>query len=229
MRERARILRSQGKSFVEIVRQLNVTIPKSTLSHWFKDLELPPSIIKMITERHSTNLRRGREIALSNQRRAHTDLIRNLGIKNRVFVHFYLDKRAQKIALAMLYLAEGSKNKSSVMFGNSHPPTVNMFVKLLRSCYRIDEKKFRATVQCRADQDVPDLQHFWSTVTGISSSQFYKAQVDGRSVGKPTRKRDYKGVCRVDYFSAEIDKDLKNLAEQLSNLSLSAMKGKSGH
>lgn len=115
-----------------------------------------------------------------------------------------------KIALAMLYLGEGSKNpkRSALVFGNSDPEVIALFLSLFRKCYQLDERKLRCTVQCRADQDTAQLKRFWVKITGVPSSQFYEAQVDQRTVGKPSKKLAYKGVCRVDYLSAEIFHDI---------------------
>lgn len=54
------------------------------------------------------------------------------------------NKDVKKIALAMLYLGEGGKKqRGSLMFGNSDPVIINLFLRYLRDCYNIDEKKFR--------------------------------------------------------------------------------------
>jgi len=67
-----------------------------------------------------------------------------------------------KVALITLYLGEGSKNsaRSSLTFGNSDPKVIDLFLTLVRKCYKIDETKFRCTIQCRADQDIKALENF---------------------------------------------------------------------
>ncbi|MDP2663986.1 MAG: hypothetical protein Q8P08_00910 [bacterium] len=129
-----------------------------------------------------------------------------------------LKKRStSKIALAMLYLGEGSKKqRGALMFGNSDPSVVRLFLNLLRYCYNIDEKKFRCTLQCRADQNIKKLEKFWSKITGIPPSQFYKARIDPRTIGKPSKKLDYKGVCRIDYFSGDVFMELKQIIEVIA-------------
>ena len=109
----------------------------------------------------------------------------------------------------MLYLGEGSKaRKGSLCFANSDPLVIELFLSLMRKCYSIDTNKFRCTVQCRADQDIKNLENFWMAITKIPKSQFYKAQIDPRTIGKPSRRLAYKGVCRIDYFSADIFTEL---------------------
>ncbi|MEK7147181.1 MAG: hypothetical protein AAB772_02910, partial [Patescibacteria group bacterium] len=119
-----------------------------------------------------------------------------------------------KIALTMLYIGEGTKShKGSLIFGNSDPKTINLFLRLLRFCYHIDENKFRCTLQCRADQNIKALEKFWSQTTGVPLRQFYKARIDPRTIGIPSKKPDYKGVCRIDYFSADIFNEIMKITE----------------
>lgn len=64
-----------------------------------------------------------------------------------------------------------------------------------------------------ADQDIKKLERFWSKVTSIPLSQFYKTRIDPRTIGKPSKKPDYKRVCRIDYFSTEIFIELTKIVE----------------
>lgn len=83
--------------------------------------------------------------------------------------------------------------------------------------------KVRCTVQCRADQDPKALKRFWIEVTGIPERLFYKPLVDPRSIGKPTVKRNYKGVLRVDYFDNKIRLELEILATLVYNQLIKSM------
>ena len=130
------------------------------------------------------------------------------------------NKDIAKISLAMLYLGEGSKTRSSLMFGNSDPTIISLFLRLLRYCYKIDEDKFRCTLQCRADQDIQKLEKFWSNITNIPLSKFYKARVDPRTIGKISKNPEYKGVCRIDYFSADIFNELTKVIEAIDKTGL---------
>ena len=47
---------------------------------------------------------------------------------------------------------------------------------------------------------------------GIALNLFYEAQVDSRTIGKVLRKINYKGVCRIDYFSADILNELTEVS-----------------
>lgn len=209
IKKRARNLRKRGFSYSQIQEKVGA-IPKATLAYWLKDIELSKEDKEKRDGRQLALLAESRKkaIQVNRERRARylNDIRkRNLSLKNNLENY-----ETAKIALAMLYLGEGGKNirKAAIVFGNSDPETIKLFLTLLHRCYTIDENKFRCTVQCRADQDVNDLQNFWRNITGIPLQQFYRAQVDKRTEGKPSRKLAYKGVCRIDYFSSEIFHDL---------------------
>ncbi len=209
-------LRKSGKTYGEIRRILGKNIPKSTLSLWCEKVPLLPEYQKRLKNTILINSEKGRKIALVVNRVKREKYIRE--VKNRV-VHLrnkFRDRDAAKIALAMLYLGEGSKRQhGSLVFGNSDPVTIKLFLHLLRYCYDVDENKFRCTLQCRADQNIKELEIFWARMTRIPLRQFYKARVDARTIGKPSKKLDYKGVCRIDYFSGDIFMELKQIVEIL--------------
>ncbi|MFH1404822.1 MAG: hypothetical protein ABIH21_01835 [Patescibacteria group bacterium] len=127
-------------------------------------------------------------------------------------------KEGKQIQLAMLYFGEGTKNRKRgcLTIGNSDPQLIKHFLHLLRTCYMLDESKFRCTVQCRADQNSDLLTIFWSEQTNIPLTQFYKTQVDKRTIGKPTKKLNYKGVCRIDYFNSNIFHEMISCYQILS-------------
>ncbi|MEK7091407.1 MAG: hypothetical protein AAB900_00270 [Patescibacteria group bacterium] len=209
-------LRTQGKSYGEICKVLNTNIPKSTLSCWCKNLSLSKTQKSQLKVLMSQGSKRGRATALIVNKARREEYLQE--IKNRV-LHLSQkleDKDTAKIALAMLYLGEGAKRGGSMMLGNSSQTVILLFLKLLRYCYTIDERKFRCTVQCRSDQNIEELEIFWSNITGIPRSLFYKTQIDKRTIGSVTKKTGYKGVCRIDYFSAEIFTELTQVAKVLA-------------
>lgn len=202
-------LRKEGKTYSEIRNMLGYDIAKSTLSCWCRDIELPKLYSIKIKELSSNNLKRARLAAdksLAERRVKYFEKIRR---DNSYLKNILVNHDVSKLLLSGLYLAEGGKKTSgALMFGNSDPLIIKLFLKLLRLTYKIDESKFRCTVQCRADQNISVLKKFWCKTTRIPASQFYKANVDKRTVGKRTVRADYKGVCRIDYFSANIFHEL---------------------
>lgn len=217
IKQKVQSLRRKGKTYREIVENLNLFVPKSTLSGWCKEIILSDKQQRRIEEINQKNftITRLRGIKLKEERRK--VFYNNLNLANKpLFELCRKDLLVKKVVLVTLYLAEGSKTRrGSLMFGNSDPKIVRLFVNLMRECYKIDESKFRCTVQCRADQNIKNLETFWSHVTKIPSKQFYTARVDKRTIGQKSRKLDYKGVCRIDYFSSVVDLELKYLAQKI--------------
>lgn len=198
-------LRKLGLTYSLIQEQLDVKIPKSTLSFWFKNIKLSVSA-KTENKRLSTlATEKSRILAVKANKIIRQKYLDTLSTRYEHLKEKIKDKNTALIALSMIYLGEGGKSRTgSVSIGNSDQNVIRLFLYLLNICFDIDKSKFRCTVQCRADQDTQELEKFWSEITGIPLTQFYKTCIDPRTIGKPSRKLDYKGVCRLDYFSADI-------------------------
>jgi len=214
LKNKAISLRKKGNTYLEINAVLKRDIPKSTLSFWFRNLELSNSSKKILEEKIEIKNKKSRKKAwkaIREKREAYLSSVK----KNVLDISNLLQNiKVSKLALATLYLGEGSKTKKgALMFGNSNPEIIKLFLFLLRCCYEINENSFRCTVQCRADQNVKKLENFWFKVTKIPRNRFYKAQIDPRTIGKITKNVDYKGVCRIDYFSADVFNELCAISE----------------
>lgn len=209
------LLRQGGRTYSEIKKILKIDIPKSTLSTWCGSVELPPSAQERIKNQIKQNLVKARQLAVRANKQRREEYILGIINKNKEYGELSKDKTIAKLCLAMLYLGEGGKSlkQGKVYLGNSDPKIIGLFLSLMRYCYIINEAKFRCTVQCRADQNSYKLVYFWSKVTQIPPSQFYKPQVDKRTIGKPSRKSNYKGVCRIDYLSAHTQLELIKICD----------------
>ncbi|MAF79913.1 hypothetical protein CL629_02415 [bacterium] len=216
--EKAKRLRRQGKTFPEVCVNLHHEIPKGTMSYWFKDVKISRQGGERLQGIYRQNQQRGRDRAIEKKREVRERYLRVVRKESARLARRLEDKQVSKILLAGLYFSEGGKcGRGFLLFGNSDPKMIELFLGLLRYVYETEAGKFRCTVQCRADQNIQKLEKFWSETTKIPFSLFYKARVDPRSIGKKTKKKDYKGVCRIDYFSARIFNELMIIAEALSN------------
>jgi len=84
------------------------------------------------------------------------------------------DEEKLRIAGTMLYWGEGTKSGNSVMFSNSDPQMIRVFLKFLREICRVDEKRLRILLHMYDNQDEGFLKDFWSESTDIPISQFSK-------------------------------------------------------
>ncbi len=212
-------LRSKGQTYTEIRQALSLEIPKGTLHAWFKDIILPKDYYSKISKLNFEHLINARRAAIEANKIKRKDFLRGLDKINSKIAVSIGNHDAAKIALAMLCLGEASKYKPRRSFnlGSSDPRIIIIFLTLLKKCFNYQQIKVRCTVQCRADQDIKELEKFWLDVTKIPKTQFYKAQIDPRTVGKPTLKRNYKGVLKIDYLDIKVQLELESLANLVYN------------
>lgn len=219
--EKTKQLRAIGKTYREINTSIGINIPKSTLTSWLKTVPLPPDYHIKVKTLISSNIAAARSKALQKNKELRYKFFESLREKNIHVAERISDINTAKIALAMLCLGEASKynpiTRSNFYFGNSNPMIIVLFLKLLQECYSFNLEKTRCTVQCRADQNPEQLQQYWSSLTGIPIRLFYKPLIDPRTIGKPTLKKEYKGVLRVDYFDNTIRHDLETIAKLVYN------------
>lgn len=222
-------LRKEGKSYTDISSLLGISIPKSTMTYWFKDLILPEKAKNEINKRNKEHLREARLLSISSRKKERNKYFEDLYQYNLPLQKMLDDDSVARIALAILYLGEGGKNlrRASIQFSNSDPYAICLFLKLLRQCYIIEEDRFRCTVQCRWGQDEERLKLYWSEVTNVPIKKFYKSRIDPRTINKLSNNKDYKGVCRIDYLSARVFHDILSLVDVLKG-ARSSIGGASG-
>jgi hypothetical protein len=211
IRNDTRKLRSKGKTYSEIVRKLKLTIPKSTLSNWCSDVNLPLWYKTKIERLNSKNFSKAQKMAWASNKAKREKLLSNLVANNLCLVRKVNDKDVLKMLLAMLHLGEGAKWKShrGLMLGSSDPDIIRLYIKLLNLCYGVEPKKLKCRVSYRADQNLKSLQRYWSQVTGVPVKSFYKTKPDPRTIGKPTLRKDYKGVCVVTCGGTDVQLELE--------------------
>lgn len=216
--QKAKELRLTGKTYKEICTTLDLKIPKPTLSGWFKNVPLPLQYPEIVQKLNILNLTKARAKAAATNKAKREKLLQSFETKNLPFVQKITDPIPAKLALAMLCLGEAAKySKSNFSLGSSDPRIIIIFLRLLPLCFDIQFEKFRCTVQCRADQDTDKLEKFWQELTNIPKNQFYKPQIDPRTIGKPTLKTNYKGVLKVNYLDNKIQLELETLYNLVYN------------
>lgn len=215
-------LRSKGNTYGEIVSQLDIKIPKSSLSWIVRNTPLPVSYQKRIDKLNLTNLNYARRVAHEMCAIKREKLFARIKNVNLPIAQKIKDKDTAKIALAMLCLGEASKynskTRSPFCLGSSDPRIIILFLNLLNKCFEINQDNIRATIQCRADQNLDDLKKYWLNVTGLPEKLFYKPLIDPRTVGKPTLKKDYKGVLKITYLRTKEQLELESLSDLIYNV-----------
>jgi hypothetical protein len=208
-KEQAITLRKSGFSINRIEAKLG--IPRSTLSGWFKTV--------VITDGQKAQLQLNKEEAWARARlraveshRAQKNL-RILEAKTQADITFKnLDVESPALldlALAMLYLGEGSKSDVSSL-ASSDPIILRFVIAVLRKNYGADINKLTCELHLRADQDPQMIKAYWSGQLKIPIANFRHVAVDQRTVGRPTYDR-YKGVCVLRCGSIAIQRKLISL------------------
>ena len=216
VKHEARRLRRRGRTYSEINTQLGLNIPKSTLNGWFNGLVLPDFYEEKIKKINRISFRKAVRIARKVNKNKLESRLKVLREKNQHLLNL-IDRDVGVLMLAMLYICEGSKYPTTrqVKFGSSHPGIMKLFIVLLRGCFNLDESKFRGRVHCRADQNIKFLERYWSNISDVPLDKFRKALIDKRTIGKPTKNINYKGVFVVSYFDTDIQLELQFLGEHL--------------
>jgi len=218
IKEKARSLRKQGWSLGEISQ--NLSIPKNTLSGWVKEIRLTEKQKQRIKKKEIISAAKGRILAAKVLKQKLENWKESIRKRTRQFSKMpFKNAKTGKLTCGILYACEGSKYPSTrcLSFANSDPKMIKFFLTMLREYFDIDEKKFRCRIQQRYDQNSDKLKRFWSSVTRIPLGQFYKNYADKRTEGKLTAKKDYKGVCTLQYFNTNLQFELQAIGEAVIN------------
>lgn len=216
IRFRTRDLRKQGWSLGEI--SLKTGIPKNTISGWIRDIRLTDGQKERIRQKIIDSGVIGRPLAV----KANHEKTKLWKEKiHREVKHFgelaAKSREIGRLICGLLYLCEGAKYPATrcLVLGNSDTRLIRCFVNLLRTSFNIDENKLRCRVMYRCDQNPQELNQYWSAVTEIPLSNFYKSKPDGRTKGKPTSRKDYKGICAIHYLSVDLQFRLQAIGEAI--------------
>ncbi|MCX6810678.1 MAG: hypothetical protein NTY30_03025 [Candidatus Berkelbacteria bacterium] len=108
-----------------------------------------------------------------------------------------------RVAGIMLYWGEGTKMGNSVVFSNSDPQMIVLFLAFLRTVCGIDENRLHLLLHVYDDQNEMQLKSFWSRITNIPINQFSKTFVHHGKTGS------YKKVSKFGTISLRYsDKEL---------------------
>ncbi|HZQ29973.1 MAG TPA: hypothetical protein VFA93_02765 [Patescibacteria group bacterium] len=203
LRKRAINLRRKGLSYSEILQKIPVA--KSTLSLWLRSIGLSKKQEQKLTEKKLLAIQKGGQ-SRKNWRLATTRVIKKqayLEIKKRVK---RIDTRDLWLIGIMLYWAEGAKDKEyspgqSVIFSNSDPLMIKVFLKWIDICLQIpvEDMQFSIYIHENHKHNIEKVKKFWSDATGFSIGRFdkiyykkHKVKVYRRNVEKT-----YHGLLRI--------------------------------
>jgi len=211
LKNKAVALRKRGFSIGKIEK--NLGIPRSTLSGWLKDIKLSRAQKSKILEEWKNDLKKARKKAVvwhNEQKRKRLEeaeknakkTLSEINLKNPLFF---------ELALAFLYLGEGSKKNTETAIGSSDPKILKFFLVGLKKIYKLDINKIRCELGLRADQDPVKIKRYWSRILELPLVNFKQVNIDKRTEGIVTYPY-YKGVCNLRCGNVAIQRKLVNLA-----------------
>lgn len=183
-REKSRELRKRGYSVKEISDTLSVA--KSSVSTWVRDIALTSQQkLRLKQKGHSPKVvEKRRQSRLRNEA-----LKRNFAINEASQDIGKLSKHDLKMLGLAIYWGEGSKaSKGAVRISNSDPSIIMVGMRFFREICRVEESRFRAQIHIHSPRAVIASEKYWSEVTGVPYSQFYKTYTIKSKSSKNIRK-----------------------------------------
>lgn len=205
-------MRTNGQSLSYIHKELG--IPKSTLSYWFKNITLNKEQILVLQNKWREGLIKARKGAVlwHNQAKENNIAMAEAAGQRTLNQIDTQNTNITELALALLYLGEGTKAKNETGMGSSDPLILKFFISCLRNIYNVPEAKIRCELHLRFDQD-PDLMlDYWSKELNISKDNFNKTYLDKRTAESKTFD-SYKGVCLIRCGTVAIQRKLVYIAK----------------
>ncbi|EKD80470.1 MAG: hypothetical protein ACD_40C00082G0002 [uncultured bacterium] len=169
----AREMRRNGKSIREIAKVLDVS--KSSVSLWCRDIILTPEQIKILIENDSDGAIRGRIKSWELHKTERQERVNKYGnIGSRKVGQ--ISKRDLLLVGVALYWAEGSKTGRRIIFVNSDPGMIFLFIRWMRECFDIQMVDFSCRVQINESHAhrIGEIEEYWVSITGVPLSQFTK-------------------------------------------------------
>ncbi len=212
-KETARNLRKRGYSIGKIEHDLG--IPRSTLSGWFKDIKLTRKQKITLIHNWKKGLIEARKKAILWHNNEKIKRLKQAEIEALKFLENINteDEKIIELALAILYLGEGSKKNIETAMGSSDPLILKFFIFALRKLYDIPIEKIKCQLNLRADQDPDELKKYWAKELNLPESNFGYIALDKRTIGSKTYP-NYKGVCQIRCGLSEIQRKLIYLSNR---------------
>lgn len=171
-KERAIKLRRKGKTYREILAV--VPVAKSTLSLWFREVELVTPQKQRITQKRKDAALRG-ALARRNNRLTQVEDLKNQGIKKVG----KLTKRELWLIGTALHWAEGSKQRegtvsTGLIFTNSDPNMLVVFLAWLKVLGVKDQDRvFELYVHTDRRVETLKFKQWWAKRLGIRVNDFF--------------------------------------------------------
>lgn len=205
LKEQAIALRKTGMSMTVIEQKL--TIPRSTLSGWFRDITLTEEQRQRLLINKQVGWKKARQRALESHRARKA--LRLLDAKRKAVEtldRIELSDEVLDLAFAMLYLGEGAKSGSTSL-ASSDPKILRFVLSVLKRNYGITSDMVRCDLHLRMDQNEALAKEYWGNELRLPPEAFRNIAHDRGSLGTATNDH-YNGVCVLYCGSIAIQRKL---------------------
>lgn len=211
LKNQAISLRKKGFSLKEIAEKLGLA--KSTASKWLSPIVLSKEAKLRLQKRKLL----GQYKSMLTKQRKRIEREKELNkIAYQTIKTIHFTKPLEKLCCALIWWCEGNKTTQFVRFTSSDVSLVRIFLKLFRSAFDVDEKKFRILMHLHRYHNEQRQKDFWSKITKIPPNQFNRS-FQKPNTGKRTQK-DYPGCVAVGYYDSKIAKELASIYNTYVNL-----------
>lgn len=126
------------------------------------------------------------------------------------------EEKILKTAGLMLYWGEGAKkNSHGIDFANSDPDMIVVFLKFLRTIYKIHESRLRVYLYSYNSLPTHKLIVYWSKLTKISPNQFTKPYIRSKSELKHDKMQH--GLIHIRYADIRLFNLIMDEIKQYKN------------
>lgn len=199
-KEVARRLRSEGKSIKEIERLIGVR--RSSISTWVRDVPLTEEQKKRLAARTLSLdvLERRRQTRLSNGYKARYPFLQ-MGVSDIEAL-----KTIDLFMLGLgLYWGEGSKTaRGTIELSNTDPRIIQIYILFLTNICGFPKNRLRAHVGVHSHIASNEAEKYWSRISGIPVSQFYKTSMQKSRAGNGERDVLPYGTFSVSVHNTEM-------------------------
>lgn len=214
-KQKAIRLRLKGLSYNQISKIINV--PKSTLSSWFRNLEVSKAVKKSNIEKAKQIW--AKNITVFNKRRS--QLCRAQWLQNQNEAKKDIGRisiRELKLIGSALYWAEGYKKGNwNLVFCNSDPDMLALMMEFFLKVCHVPIGKIKAQIQLHPRIIARVATKYWSKVIGLPVRQFSKPmlQISKSSKLKRGNTLPY-GTLRIKINDVKLVNKIKGWIEGLS-------------
>jgi len=179
----AQKLRHQGKSVKAIAKFVNIS--KSTVSRWCSNILLSETQKENLLKNNLLKIKKGSIVASENKKKERINRVnfyKNIGINKVGELSF----RELFLIGSALYWAEGDKKQRRVVFINSDPEMVTLFIRWLNICLKIPKDRLYCRVEINQihQEHFSDVQNYWVTLTNIPLAQFRQPSFKKSKINK---------------------------------------------